>query len=207
MVISVAKTCSIIWRSYVIVLFNFVASALMALCFLSQAKQLGSWPYLCRESGKWSIQCHFLIMPTDGNALWKVAKDSSMMWRREALDVAPQQTPAWIWSIVSAIATKAWQASWQISLGTTMECKKCLMAGKTDKHSLAMQENLWFLLYLATLVAWNKLGRCWHLQACGNWKKLRYCSKHGHTCKPQAWMAFMVCHKTMGAVPCRIPCI
>ena len=151
-------------------------------------------------------------MPLSDHAnRWKCFVESCQRFfydvEKRSSGCGPQQTPAWIWSIVSAIATKAWQASWQISLGTTMECKKCLMAGKTDKHSLAMQENLWFLLYLATLVAWNKLGRCWHLQAFGNWKKLRYCSKHGHTCKPQAWMAFMVCHKTMGAVPCRIPCI
>ena len=94
MVISVAKTCSIIWCSYAMVLFNLVASALMALCFLSQAKQLGSWPYLARESGKRSIQCHFESCQQMEMLCGKWPKTLLLMWRREALDVAPQQTPA-----------------------------------------------------------------------------------------------------------------
>ena len=37
------------------------AKAPMGLCVLSEAKQFGKRPCLAKDSGKWSIQCHFLI--------------------------------------------------------------------------------------------------------------------------------------------------
>ena len=83
-------------------------------------------------------------MPTDGNALWKVAKDSSMMWRREALDVAPQQPPAKSLTMASlvhvvtaaSLAQKVWRVAATQGLSGLMEesfCKWSISLAKSSQ--------------------------------------------------------------------------
>ena len=63
---------------------KLAAKAPMGLCFLSEAKQLGSSPCLSKESGKWSIQCHFLINGIS-KAMVNRSMASSMASKRLAL--------------------------------------------------------------------------------------------------------------------------
>ena len=82
------------------------AKAPMGLCFLSEAKQFGKRPCLAKESGKWSIQCHFLINGVSkAAAKWSMA--SSMAAKRLALVVTPAWLPSCTWSIAMAMASKA----------------------------------------------------------------------------------------------------
>ena len=99
-------------------------------------------------------------MPTDGNALWKVAKDSSMMWRREALDVAPQQPPAKSLTMASlvhvvtaaSLAQKVWRVAATQGLSGLMEesfCKWSISLAKSSQVLVLLGKSPLQMVYWA----------------------------------------------------------
>ena len=92
--------------------------------------------------------------------------------------VAFHWIPPWHWSMTNAIARKAFNAFGQRPWGWRTLSTKCLMIGKTAKHSDAVQLNFMAFLEFSVFFAWKSTWTYWHFWCwgyCHTWKYFSKC--------------------------------
>ena len=125
-------------------------------------------------------------MVASGHASGKALLASSTAVSKDDLVVALHWIPPWHWSMTNAIARKAFSAFGQRPWGWRTLSTKCLMIGKTAKHSDAVQLNFMAFLDFSIFFAWKSTWTYWHFWCWGYCHTWKYFSKCWYTSKPSA---------------------